>query len=241
MNVQPQQQQGYQPQQQQGYQPQQQQGYQPQQPVQIGPVNLPIPQPQGYQQPPSKPVSRSAAVKAAVNAWSGPKKVAIGILFLLLLGGIITGLVYLFKPSLFSKPKPIDPTVNWKGYKYSTDGKCGPVFGNTACPGNQCCSSNGYCGGTKDGNDAYCGTEHGYVGYYDDQQPSKSHPTTNWKGYATSTDGRCGPDFNNKGCGDSSCCSTLGYCGGVTGGADAWCKTMNLSNGIYDAVEPPKK
>ena len=39
---------------------------------------------------------------------------------------------------------------------------------------------------------------------------------------------------------DSSCCSTLGYCGGVTGGADAWCKTMNLSNGIYDAVEPKK-
>ncbi len=224
----------------QGQQMQSQMGMQtPQMGMQPSQMGMQPPQ-MGMQTPQMgmQPLSRTAAAKAVVSKWSGPKKAAIGILLLLLIGGVITGLVYLFKPSLFSKP--IDPTVNWKGYKYSTDGKCGPVFGNTACPGNQCCSSNGYCGGTKDGNDAYCGAEHGYVGYYDGQQPSKTHPATNWKGYTTSTDGRCGPDFNNKGCGDSSCCSTLGYCGGVTGRADAWCKTMNLSNGIYDAVEPKK-
>ena len=29
----------------------------------------------------------------------------------------------------------------------SQDGRCGPVHGNTKCPGTQCCSNSGWCGG----------------------------------------------------------------------------------------------
>ena len=39
----------------------------------------------------------------------------------------------------------IVPT-NWKGYGYSTNGRCGPSYNNTACPDNKCCSTYGYCG-----------------------------------------------------------------------------------------------
>ena len=52
---------------------------------------------------------------------------------------------------------------NWKGNIYSTTvesggRRCGPDFNNTACLGNQCCSSAGYCGGATGANDAYCST-----------------------------------------------------------------------------------
>ena len=39
-------------------------------------------------------------------------------------------------------------TENYFGWKLSTNDRCGPEFGNTACSGKQCCSSKGYCGGS---------------------------------------------------------------------------------------------
>jgi hypothetical protein len=42
---------------------------------------------------------------------------------------------------------------NWAGNKFSTNGRCGPKFNNTACPDNQCCSVYGWCGTTR----AFCG------------------------------------------------------------------------------------
>jgi hypothetical protein len=38
---------------------------------------------------------------------------------------------------------------------YSTDGRCGPEFNNTACTGSACCSQFGWCGGSKGNNDQY--------------------------------------------------------------------------------------
>jgi hypothetical protein len=66
---------------------------------------------------------------------------------------------------------------NWKGYSYSTNGRCGPTFNNTACPDNQCCSTSGWCGITN----AHCaqvGTPAASLagsmsdGIYNDYKPS---------------------------------------------------------------------
>ena len=41
-------------------------------------------------------------------------------------------------------------------YNVSKNGRCGRIFGGTICPGRQCCSSNGWCGGSVGGYSAYC-------------------------------------------------------------------------------------
>ena len=66
--------------------------------------------------------------------------------------------------------KCLGSTINWKGYKISTNGKCGPNADNTACPGEQCCSIHGWCGGKKGQNDAWCGNRMSN-GIYDGQSP----------------------------------------------------------------------
>jgi len=38
----------------------------------------------------------------------------------------------------------------------STNGRCGPAFGNTTCPGSQCCSPWGWCGGTLGTHSDWC-------------------------------------------------------------------------------------
>lgn len=60
----------------------------------------------------------------------------------------------------------------------------------------------------------------------------------NWKGHPYSTDGRCGPNFNNTACTGTACCSTFGWCGGKKGNADDWCGTFHANNGEYDALQP---
>jgi hypothetical protein len=62
-------------------------------------------------------------------------------------------------PAQISPPTP-EPapareaaTTNWAGNKFSTNGRCGRKFNNTACPDNQCCSVYGWCGTTR----AFCG------------------------------------------------------------------------------------
>ncbi len=59
-------------------------------------------------------------------------------------------------------------TENYFGWKLSTNDRCGPDFGNTACSGKQCCSSKGYCGGSgpatgPHGKDEWCTSSSGYV------------------------------------------------------------------------------
>jgi hypothetical protein len=154
---------------------------------------------------------------------------------------------YIVKRTNNSEPKTYEITktlaceyipINWKGYGYSTTvdsggRRCGPNFNDTACPDNQCCSSVGYCGGTTGGNDAYCTGSHSN-GNYNDKEPK------NWnnKSYSTTvvTGGtRCGPEFGA--CSNNQCCSSVGYCGGTTGGNDAYC-TGSHSNGQYNHKEP---
>jgi hypothetical protein len=61
--------------------------------------------------------------------------------------------------------------TNWAGREISTNGRCGPPFGNKACPGTSCCSAFGWCGGTKGQKDAWCWTYRAYNGEYDGQKP----------------------------------------------------------------------
>ena len=75
--------------------------------------------------------------------------------------------------------------------------------------------------------------------------PSPSSPLSpavvanvNWKGYAYTKDGRCGPSNNNTACGGTQCCSTFGWCGGKKGENDDWCKTFNANNGEFDSLKP---
>jgi len=44
-------------------------------------------------------------------------------------------------------------TTSSRPNKISTNGKCGPKYGNTKCPTDECCSKYGYCGSNK----GYCG------------------------------------------------------------------------------------
>ena len=41
----------------------------------------------------------------------------------------------------------------------SKNGRCGSAFGETICPGRQCCSKNGQCGGSVGQYSTYCADE----------------------------------------------------------------------------------
>ncbi len=66
-------------------------------------------------------------------------------------------------------------TENYFGWKLSTDGRCGQDFGNTACSGKQCCSSEGYCGGsgpyTLSGKDEWCTSSFPLTDMYNAEKP----------------------------------------------------------------------
>lgn len=68
-------------------------------------------------------------------------------------------------------PPPAAPTVNWAGKAFSTDGRCGPEFGNKACTGKACCSKFGWCGGSTGQSDDWCGTFKGFNGEYNAEKP----------------------------------------------------------------------
>jgi hypothetical protein len=65
----------------------------------------------------------------------------------------------------------IGSTVNWAGKEFSTDGRCGPQFGNKACTGKSCCSQFGWCGGSTGQNDDWCGKFKGFNGEYNGEKP----------------------------------------------------------------------
>lgn len=75
---------------------------------------------------------------------------------------------------------------------------------------------------------------------YIKKDPNKKVMKPSWKGYETSTNGRCGPNHGNQACPGNQCCSQFGWCGGIAGNNDDWCKKYNLSNGEFDARDPKK-
>lgn len=90
--------------------------------------------------------------------------------------------------------------ANWAD-SITTDGRCGVINGKS-CPGSECCSESGYCGGPGE---EYCGPGcQPYGGI--------CNPTSN-----ITTDGSCGT--NGRTCMGSrfgDCCSASGYCGKTT-------------------------
>ena len=46
----------------------------------------------------------------------------------------------------------------------STNGRCGPEFNNTICPGKQCCSTSSWCAGTQGTKSDWCADKNGYKG-----------------------------------------------------------------------------
>jgi hypothetical protein len=96
-------------------------------------------------------------------------------------------------------------------------GKCGPKYANIKCPDNKCCSKMGECGdpGSKQCladcdnsfNSSRCGTT-----LVKPDRVAGDDPNA-----IISSDGRCGPSYNNKICPKNAiitqCCSIHGWCG----------------------------
>ncbi|OTB03078.1 carbohydrate esterase family 4 protein [Hypoxylon sp. CI-4A] len=84
-----------------------------------------------------------------------------------------------------------------------TCGTTGAGENGYICPTGMCCSQYGYCGNSTD----YCETG---------CQAAFGICSTGSGGGDSSTDGRCGPDYDNAVCGADECCSASGYCGTTT-------------------------
>jgi hypothetical protein len=55
-------------------------------------------------------------------------------------------------PASASAPVPAPAPAS----NVSTNGRCGPKFNNTICPGKQCCSASSWCAGTQGTSSAWC-------------------------------------------------------------------------------------
>jgi hypothetical protein len=96
-----------------------------------------------------------------VYTWTLPNKTAVG-------SEPLPG----YQPVVSQVTAPVvAPTTNWAGQPFSKDNRCGPSFNNTACTGTSCCSTFGWCGGSKGQNDDWCGKYHGFNGKYDALKP----------------------------------------------------------------------
>ena len=61
-------------------------------------------------------------------------------------------------------PTPASAPASASASKVSTNGRCGPSFNDTICPGNQCCSTASWCGGSRGTKSAWCADTNGYKG-----------------------------------------------------------------------------
>ena len=109
----------------------------------------------------------------------------------------------------------------------SSDGRCGPSNGGKICPGNQCCSQFGWCGGVKGTPSTWCfnNGRGANNGIYDTRD--------------VSTNGRCGPNNGGTICPGNQCCSEYGWCGGIRGTTSAWCSNngRGVDGGGYDTTD----
>lgn len=127
----------------------------------------------------------------------------------------------------------------------SNSEQCGPDYG--ICPGTQCCSKGGWCGGTQGQTSIWCSIE---KNLYDGIQKVDGHLT--FSGYQSQYDGknigdieiikgnlifsdvseygRCGSQGYNKKCPDDQCCSYWGWCGGKQSKYDHnYCTTLKFN------------
>lgn len=55
-----------------------------------------------------------------------------------------------------TSPAPAPAPASASASNVSTNGRCGPEFNNTICPGKQCCSGSNWCAGTQGTSSAWC-------------------------------------------------------------------------------------
>jgi hypothetical protein len=135
------------------------------------------------------------------------------------------------KPQVVMETLSLEPVIT--SSNISTNGRCGPEFNNTICSGNRCCSTSSWCGGSRGTRSAWCANKNGYIGRDGGKYDGTPPPSSN-----VSTNGRCGPEFNNTICPGKQCCSTSSWCAGTQGTKSAWCADRNgykgRDGGKYD-------
>lgn len=122
----------------------------------------------------------------------------------------------------YKKIKKTDVIEIFNDTAISTNGRCGPSNNQKVCPGNQCCSESGWCGGIQGKKSKWCFNK-GIglnMGYYD----------------AGDGPDRCGSRFKNKTCLGNKCCDYFGQCGGTKGIPSVYCSHSGygVMNGEYD-------
>ena len=80
-------------------------------------------------------------------------------------------------PASASAPTPAPASAS----KVSTNGRCGPSFNDTICPGKQCCSKASWCGGSRGTKSAWCTDTNGYKGRDSGKYDGKFKLKFNWK------------------------------------------------------------
>jgi hypothetical protein len=117
------------------------------------------------------------------------------------------------------------------------DGKCGPANNNTKCPGNQCCSQFGWCGGDASGLAAsdWCPNvtiTYKFAGMNGMNEMNDGITVGTYDGIpvfppniqtTVSTNGKCGPLNNNTSCPGAQCCNSAGLCGGSSEKKSDYC------------------
>ena len=120
--------------------------------------------------------------------------------------------------SIHSKETFVEPP-------FSKDGRCGNGNGLAApfqkCSPGSCCSIFGWCGAGDD----HCRKYKRYDKIYD-----------GGPAITETTNGRCGPEFNNTRCKPSECCSMFGWCGA----GDDHCKKYKRSDILYNGPPIPE-
>lgn len=96
---------------------------------------------------------------------------------------------YVKKPTFINPPLKLPSNV-------STDGRCGPAFGNKVCPGETCCSQYGWCGGKQGTTSAWCsdGQQGIQGGKFDGKPILQTSVSNNKNNPPTYIGGKAGPD-----------------------------------------------
>ena len=101
----------------------------------------------------------------------------------------LVNLGYVHNPTWNNPPLKLPSNV-------STDGRCGPQFGNKVCQGDACCSQWGWCGGKQGTTSDWCSdSQHGINGgKYDGKPILQASVSGNKNNPPTYIGGKAGPD-----------------------------------------------